>query len=455
MSLQQNELHKLAAGKRQEIIDAVAASLHDVKAYALPDVCVGLGLAPGDGTEAHSSKRNYVRTRLKSLTDTDVVRVAEQVDHEYPRFEVTEILKKLNEAGSGNDVSEITRRALINELDSVQLFGDLRMVDELNKLWPLASMSGLSTLQSMEDTIWQHCVRNPDLDNSQLLEHLGIFTCSRALLFKLLEAVVHPKVRKGDEQQTLVSRLNTHLKNDGYHFVQSGTVSGYPVFAVVSVKGGVEGAPKNLIFAADGPKPEIVLSDAINNDIKIVNNAEYCLVYERPISNNGLTKREMIDWWSDREGIADDTIARRGLYERLKRSLASDGERNLFDVYYKVTKPHGDNIPALIPQVYLHYDPYTIKQLGGASRLPRQRMDFLILFSSTVRVILEVDGSQHFSENGKPSLLRYAEMMAADRELRLAGYEVFRFGANELVGASAEVLIGTFVRELLRKHGTG
>jgi len=33
---------------------------------------------------------------------------------------------------------------------------------------------------------------------------------------------------------------------------------------------GVAGDLKNLIFAADGPKPRIVLRDAINNVIEIV-----------------------------------------------------------------------------------------------------------------------------------------------------------------------------------------
>jgi hypothetical protein len=34
--------------------------------------------------------------------------------------------------------------------------------------------------------------------------------------------------------------------------------------------GGVRGEMKNLIFAADGPKPRIVLRDAINNDLERV-----------------------------------------------------------------------------------------------------------------------------------------------------------------------------------------
>lgn len=38
-------------------------------------------------------------------------------------------------------------------------------------------------------------------------------------------------------------------------------------------RGGGVGTPaKNLIFAANGPKPELVLRDAVNNDIEIVRN---------------------------------------------------------------------------------------------------------------------------------------------------------------------------------------
>ena len=66
--------------------------------------------------------------------------------------------------------------------------------------------------------------------------------------------------------------------------------------------------------------------------------------------------------------------------------------------YYKVFKPKlGDRLPALIPQVYFHYDPKTLKELQGKRRIPRERMDFLILFSDRDLVVLEVDGSHDYS----------------------------------------------------------
>ncbi|MFH0303212.1 hypothetical protein AAFX91_39940 [Bradyrhizobium sp. 31Argb] len=69
--------------------------------------------------------------------------------------------------------------------------------------------------------------------------------------------------------------------------------------------------------------------------------------------------------------------------------------------------------------------------------------------------MLEVDGKHHFSENGHPSLEAYADMVSADRKLRLAGYEVYRFGANELVGEGAEPRNTDFFEKLFRLHRLG
>jgi hypothetical protein len=55
----------------------------------------------------------------------------------------------------------------------------------------------------------------------------------------------------------------------------------------------VRGEMKNLIFAATGPEPKIVLRDAINNDLEIVENAEDRLVYDLPLPESGLTWRQL------------------------------------------------------------------------------------------------------------------------------------------------------------------
>jgi very-short-patch-repair endonuclease len=80
-------------------------------------------------------------------------------------------------------------------------------------------------------------------------------------------------------------------------------------------------------------------------------------------------------------------------------------------------------------------------------------MDFLLLLPGRQRIVIEVDGKHHFSEGDRPSLKAYADMVSADRDLRLAGYEVYRFGANELVGAGAEAKIRDFFDRLFTLHG--
>lgn len=222
-------------------------------------------------------------------------------------------------------------------------------------------------------------------------------------------------------------------------------------------RGGGVGTPaKNLIFAANGPKPELVLRDAVNNDIEIVRNGEYCLVYDQPIPADGLTFTNLIEWWRKRQGFADSAPARdigMDLHNRLRVSLGNNPvELRVFDAYASRYKGSQFDIPALIPQVYLHFDPVIqlARRTAGqnGSPLARQRMDFLILSSNRHRVVLEVDGKQHYSKGEFASPALYSEMVAEDRRLSLAGYEVYRFGGAELILNSADGMLGEFFDRL-------
>ena len=214
---------------------------------------------------------------------------------------------------------------------------------------------------------------------------------------------------------------------------------------------GVDGKLKNIIFASTGPKPRIVLRDALNNVIEVVKGAEQCLFYDRPLADAGLSWGELVQWWRVTEGdIRDrsDTEIARHLYGRLAISLASEPEKLLFRTYCE--RYGSDNgCPALLPQVYLHYDPQTRKERGGrAGPLRRERMDFLLLLPHGVRVVLEVDGKQHYALGDVASPARYSEMVAEDRALRLRGYEVFRFGGSELGATDAADRLRHFFDEL-------
>ena len=217
--------------------------------------------------------------------------------------------------------------------------------------------------------------------------------------------------------------------------------------------GGVSGEIKNIIFAANGPKPELVLTDAVQNTVDIVANAEYCLVYDRPVNSRGLLWSDLVSWWRAKVGGEDDQ-AERSLYSRLKASLASKPEEIVFFTYFKEFRTRvGEKLPALVPQVYLHYDPKTLKELQGKRRIPRERMDFLLLFSDKSRVVLEVDGKQHYAKGDLASPQEYARMVSEDRKLRLRGYEVYRFGGFELTEPEASrMMLRDFFRVLFEQH---
>ena len=222
--------------------------------------------------------------------------------------------------------------------------------------------------------------------------------------------------------------------------------------------GGVTGEFKNLIFAAKGIKPKIVFRDAINNDIEVIENAQNCLIYDRPLESHGLSWNELVDWWmAINERPGDPEHAGRSLYRHLASTLASPPEHLLFKTYCALYGTRGFDIPALIPQVYLHYDPYVRRDyFMQDGQLNRQRMDFLLLLPGRQRVVIEVDGAQHYSDEGRPSPRKYSEMVSEDRALRLAGYEVYRFGGYELATEhDGEEILTEFFNRLLERYQVG
>ena len=78
--------------------------------------------------------------------------------------------------------------------------------------------------------------------------------------------------------------------------VHAGKLSAW---ATVTGASGVSGEMKNLIFASTGPKPKIVLRDAVNNDLEITENGEHCLVYG-PAAGRGrphlAASRRLVGW---------------------------------------------------------------------------------------------------------------------------------------------------------------
>src|SRR5260221_46020 len=312
---------------KQHIANTLAAE----KSYNLPALCTGLGLAPGNDSEAFASKYKYVLRRVQTLAKDEALALAKQVLQRFSSYQLQETLDLL--VPLDGVIPAITRRNLIDKLS---------------------------------DT------------------------------------------------------------------------------------GGFHGHFKNRIFAVNGPKPELVLDDALNNDIRITKHGDFCLVYDLPIGIEGLRWKDLIEWWAGRSPSGDPE---RSLYKRLRQSLASEAEKNFFRLYFQILRdPLQERLPAIVPQVYLHYDPYTIRDQPNGSPLARQRMDFFLLLPNRQRVVIEIDGKHHYADGDTASPQRYATMVAEDRNLRLLGYEVYRFGGFEPTQGDPGAIVEPLLNRLFQRN---
>jgi hypothetical protein len=220
---------------------------------------------------------------------------------------------------------------------------------------------------------------------------------------------------------------------------------------VAWLTGGVTGELKNLIFAALGLKPEIVLRDATTNDIEVTEGLDRCLVYDRALGSGGLSWGDLVDWYRDKHMPNQPNLqdVSHALWSRLHQSLGkNDPERLLHRTYS--SRYASQTTPALIPQVFLHFDPYLRHTKPRPSAVWRQRMDFLLLLPGRRRVVLEIDGKRHYAKDDQADAAAYARMVAEDRRLQLTGYEVFRFGGAEFMRPdSATAMLDSFFDELL------
>ena len=364
------------------------------------------------------------------------------------------------------NITEVTRREILDYFitSKITFSGKLEELEFLGRIWNLSDMpSWDGRFDTAYTDIRQHRINNYDWEDHYLLcTRLDLLKCEDETFAKFLENCVHPLVQPNKKQVSqLVSYINNCLRHDGYILREASEISGKPVYKLTQLKSGVPGSVKNLIFAANGPKPEIILADAVSNDIKIVENEQYCLVYDKPILERGLLWNDLLAWWQERQSnaLSSPSKLQSSLLQRLLASLSKDSppERLLFQAYYRhFLSDFGGDLPALIPQVYLHYDQKTIHQLVQSQRdqhLIRQRMDFLLLFSNHTRIVLEVDGQQHYSANGKAHTGLYAQMVAEDRRIRLQGYEIYRFGGAELQDAEqGKLTVINFFNALFQQH---
>ena len=435
--------------------DLVAHSTHKTLAGRLTD----LGMAEPSPT---GTKFERVEAAFNAVPDSDLSQLAENYLKRYPLAATTRNhLQDLVWAGrSYPEIPKRIRRELAQTL-TPPFFQDYdEFIALLDHLWvldndPLSFFSG-NNQNSLRGQIEQHVVRNPeDWSGETLFNELGAFVASNRRFALFIEGLASAEVLPDEPaQRAFVQNANVTLHRCGVELRETASSGGYPVFKIVALTGSPSRKPKNLIFASP-IKPDIRLSNAVDNDIEVISNGDSVLIYEEPIGDGGLTWKDLQTWWSTTRKITDPSEAKRTLYLRLKDSLPSTSppQKWFFEAYHRCFSRDILALPALLPEVWLHWDHKTVQE-RGADALLRFRMDFLMLLPNRVRVVLEIDGKQHYADaDGRADPNRYAKMVLADREKRLAGYEIYRFGASELGSeASARAVANEFFQALFDRH---
>ncbi|MFB7998787.1 hypothetical protein ACFC4G_38910 [Streptomyces sp. NPDC056002] len=95
--------------------------------------------------------------------------------------------------------------------------------------------------------------------------------------------------------------------------------------------------------------------------------------------------------------------------------------------------------------------PYHAQQRQAVRRAAPAAHGLFLLAPDHSRIVIEVDGVQHYGRPNRPdekgrithtAVPRlYAEMVAEDRRLRLAGYEIYRFSDWELTGPGGQQIL--------------
>lgn len=439
--------------------DWVVNHTHD----ALPDALRRLSLPdepPVTEGEQPRTKRQRFASAWQRVTDDDLPSIASAL---LPVFTGGERQRNLlQDALWATEhhpvIDRRARREICAELRDLPMWVDADGLRRLvRSLWVtnpdftmLLSSLSVGSAPGVLEGIEQHVIRNGDWGPDELFRQVGAFDCSDRRFAVWIEGLISPEVRPDLEaQRAFAAAVNRALGRVNLEMRQVGETQGYPSFKLVTLSDRTKGAPKNIIFATLS-KPDLRFGDALDNDIEICSDAADVLAYDRPLDlTRGLTWQELQDWWQDEFGASEEP--KRSLYQRLLRCLPSDSppQQQFFRQFHRVFASRIRTLPALLPEVWLLWDPKTADRRGKDALL-NQRMDFVMLLPRGRRAVLEIDGSSHYTDSGRASASRYARTMRGDRKLRLAGYEVFRFGAAELdTPESAAATVADFFTDLL------
>lgn len=423
---------------------------------SLHKVIENLGLP---ALEANEGKSKFLRRVLSEATDEQVLQATERVLSGWPgqRVPPDERDQAMLEdalwwvrSGGESQIGRVTRTRVAEVLGSTRWSG-LATPQELVK--SVAPQAGTRSDDFFGELMSPYGAQSSPPADGRYLRSVGLLEWPDPRFIAFVERVVSPEFHVADAQETLVARLQPVLRAGGQSLRPESSEGGLPVYRVRPLRRGTDGPPRFLVFGGT-LKPDIVLSDAIQLTPAVQDGD--VIAFDEPPPEGDLLWDDLCRWWARKAGFEAEKDARKALGARLLRSLDPGPERLLFETYFKRLRPtYGELLPALLPQVWLHYDPRSARQRGLAPVLFRQRMDFMLLLRHGHSIVLEIDGRQHYAdEGGRANTRKYAAQVEEDRRIKLLGYEVFRFGGVEFQnGEDAAEMLHQFFRDLFSRYG--
>lgn len=370
-----------------------------------------------------------------------------------------------------NKISEIARKGIVDKLILIgQVPGNGTYRSFFQRVYPKAAEIPCNGTFLLNE-IARHCdsFSGDWGDDAGMFDVVDILHWSDQDFLYFCQEYVNPVFNRyiwDDEQedrvnlqQSCVDAINLYLTDCGYELKPINRIGDKIEFELEELTG-VKGKIHNIVFAATR-KPEILLTDVLNHTVQIPVDESKYLLYDREVSTDGLTWGELLQWYNENHSSTEVSLVDR-LQEAVK-NCGSPIEEKFFNCYLDVINAFGDTIPALLPQVYLYYDS-KVQRERTIKIFDHQCMDFLMLFSGSQRVVIELDGVQHYSDGtvqipdspypqAIASTAKYASMVSAQREMTLAGYEVYRFGGKEFQNQEqAKAMVRQFLLDLFSKH---
>ena len=147
-------------------------------------------------------------------------------------------LQTVSSNGASSDaqernISDVTRRDIIEKLCSLTLEGRLDLLEFLRMTWPnLDSMPSPVSRALLVDDIRRHMIAFPDWEYDYLLYRcLKLGDCGDELFITFLASCIHPLVRPDKKEVAeLLSFFNESLQPDGYVMRPVSMQSGRPIY---------------------------------------------------------------------------------------------------------------------------------------------------------------------------------------------------------------------------------